>query len=106
MAKNIDRNEFLKVMQFPPQWESLGMYPEALAYIQIKGYESGHEEASEHDRCGAFHWWLKRVPTESELMKLMFLASIDPDYLMGEGIRKYIRKSDNYSSIVESAWTR
>lgn len=102
----MDRSEFLKLMQFPLQWETLEMYPEALAYIQLKSYEPGHEEAPEHDRCGAFHWWLRQVPAESELMKLMFLASIDPDHLMGEDIRKYIQKSENYSSMVESAWTR
>lgn len=82
------------------------MYPDELAHIQVNGYEAGHENASEHDRCGAFHWWLKRGPTESELKKLMFLASIDPDPLMGEDIRKYIQRSKSYSLEVESAWRR
>lgn len=92
------------MMRFPLEWESLGMYPEALANVQVAGYEPGHENASEHDRCGAFHWWLKRNPTESELKKLMFLASIDPDRLMGNDIREYIRKNEAYSQEVESAW--
>ena len=54
-------------MNFPDEWESLGMIPEELCEIQLAGYKSGHEDASEHDRNGAFHWWLKQEPTEDVL---------------------------------------
>jgi hypothetical protein len=91
-------------MRFPEEWIQLGMYPDELANIQISGYESGHENASEHDRCGAFHWWLKREPSEENLKKLMFLASIDPESLMGYDIKSYIQKSKNCSFSVEKCW--
>ncbi len=100
----MDRDDFLKLMCFPPEWEAFDMYPEELAVIQISGYQPGHESASEHDRCGAFHWWLKKEPAEPELKKLMCLASIDPDKLMGEDIRTYIQKSINYTEAVGAEW--
>ncbi len=94
--------EFLKLMNFPKQWVELNMYPEILSKIQIAGYKPGQEEASEHYRNGAFHWWLRQEPTESVLMKLMLLASIDPDFLLGKDIHGYIRKAKNYTQKVEN----
>ena len=92
-------------MNFPKEWELFEMYPNELSEIQINNYISGHEEASEHDRNGAFHWWLKKEPTEEELSKLMKLAYLDPDSHMGKDVRGYIRKAKNYNKKVESAWS-
>ena len=91
----------MKLMQFPREWEELGMYPEELFEIQINHYKPGHEEGSEHDRNGAFHWWLKKNPNKNELINLAILANRDPDKLMGDDIKKYIRKSKYYDKDVE-----
>ncbi len=80
------------------------MYPDALSKVQLEGYKPGHEQASEHDRNGAFHWWLKQEPTEDQLIKLMKLASLDPEPFVGEDVRGYIRKAKNYSLKVEQSW--
>ena len=47
--------EFLKLMRFPTEWDTLGMYPDELFAFQLAHYEPGHEEGAEHDRNGAFH---------------------------------------------------
>ena len=97
--------EFLNLMNFPKKWQELEMYPDTLSEIQISGYKPGNECASEHDRAGAFHWWLKQEPTEEQLIKLMKLAYLDPEPLMGEDIKGYIEKSKNYSEAVKKAWS-
>jgi len=79
-------------MNFPKEWQELEMYPDTSSKIQIAGYKPGNESASEHDRCGAFHWWLKQEPTEDQLIKLMKLAHLEPESLMGEDIKSYILK--------------
>lgn len=71
------------------------MYPEGLAKWQIAGYRAGHEEAPEHDRNGAFHWWLRQNPDKSTLMKLVELTFLDPDQIMAEDVRSFIAKSQN-----------
>lgn len=85
------KEEFLQLMRFPAEWLSMGMYPDELFQRQLSGYEPCHEEGSEHDRNGAFHWWLKRNPTTDELEKLLRLAALDPDPLLGNDVRRYIR---------------
>jgi len=94
---------FFVLVKFPKEWKLWDMYPESLAEIQVAGYEPGHEDASEHDRCGAFHWWLKNDPSEEKLVKLMRLAYLDPDRSMGADIRHYICKAKNYSDLVSRA---
>jgi len=100
----MNKEEFLILMNFPTEWQEFNMYPDELSKIQISGYKPGNENASEHDRCGAFHWWLKQEPTEAQLITLMKLAYLDPEPLMGEDIKNYIRKSKNYTIAVEKAW--
>ncbi len=85
-------------MKFPLEWERLGMYPEELFLWQVSGYEAGHEDGSEHDRNGAFHWWLRRSPGKVELAKLIQLAACDPDPMLGEDVRKYIRRASAFDS--------
>lgn len=97
----MNNDKYFKLMDFPREWLTLGMYPDELAVIQVSGYQPGNERASEHDRCGAFHWWLRQEPSEQQLKYLMNLASIDPDRLMGDDVKKYIRKAKNYTGAVE-----
>jgi len=82
--------EFLQLMRFPPEWEALRMYPQELFELQVRRYEPGHERGSEHDRNGAFHWWLRRGPSSRELENLRTLASADPDRALGEDMLRYL----------------
>jgi hypothetical protein len=85
--------EYLKLMQFPSAWEAWGMYPDELFETQVSRHEPGHEAASEHDRNGAFHWWLRRSPNRKQLESLLRLAILDPDPLLGADIRAHIHKA-------------
>jgi hypothetical protein len=87
------KSEFLTMMKFPIEWEKWGLYPDELFMEQSRRYEAGDEEASEHDRNGAFHWWLRQKPNVSILQKLISLTYLDPDGLMSEDARKYIQKA-------------
>ena len=94
------KSEFLKLMRFPVEWVSLGMYPDELLQWQLSGYQPGHEDGSEHDRNGAFHWWLRRQPSKKELENLLRLAALDPDPMLGEDLRQYIRKATAFDEQV------
>lgn len=87
------KDEFLVLMKFPREWVSLDMYPDELWDLQREGYRPGHEVGSEHDRNGAFHWWLKRVTRKEQLLKLVQLSFLDPDQVMARDVRRYIRKN-------------
>lgn len=87
------KSEFLNMMHFPSEWNLLGMYPDELFQWQLSRYEPGHEAGAEHDRNGAFHWWLRRSPSKLELEKLIRLAALDPDPLLGQDLRQYIRRA-------------
>jgi hypothetical protein len=90
------RNEFICLMQYPPEWEEWGMLTEELMDIQIGGYYPGSEKASEHFRNGAFHYWLSKNPSKEVLIKLAKLSFLDPDTLMAEWLRKeYIAKAQH-----------
>jgi hypothetical protein len=92
--------DWLDLMRFPPEWMAWHMIPEALAHIQLAGYAPGHEHASEHDRHGAFQWWLKREPDPEILIRLVRLSWLDPDILMGRSVRKHIAELPNCNSDV------
>lgn len=100
----MNTKEFVSLMQFPQEWLEWEMIPLELARIQLEGYESGHESAPEHDRNGAFHWWLKKSPppTEAELLKILKLTYLDPDQLMASDVRKYILQSSNSSIAIQN----
>lgn len=89
------KEEFVKLMNYPKEWLDWGMYPDELFEGQVALYKPGDERGSEHDRNGAFHWWLKRSPTKEQLKKLVALTFLDPDSLMGEDVRTYIEKANN-----------
>ena len=82
--------DFLSLMRFPPEWEEWGLYPDELFLEQLKLYRAGDEAGSEHDRNGAFHWWLKREPGLKVLEQLLQLAMLDGDQVMAADARRYI----------------
>lgn len=84
------KNEFMQLMQFPKEWELSGMYPDELFQSQLSTYKPGHEKSSEHDRNGAFHWWLKKGPNRSQLEQLLALAKQDPDKFLSRDVLKRI----------------
>ncbi|BDU20397.1 hypothetical protein DYGSA30_18540 [Dyella sp. GSA-30] len=85
--------EFLTLMRFPMEWLSWNLYPDELFEGQFGLYEPGHERGSEHDRNGAFHWWLNRDPDTDTLWKLLSLTKLDPDQLMAQDARRYILRA-------------
>src|SRR5262245_13112389 len=90
-------------MGFPPQWLSWGLLPSELATIQLDGYAPGHEDAAEHDRNGAFQWWLWQEPPKEILLKLARLTWLDPDPLMAEYVRQSIAKAKACDEDVQRA---
>ncbi len=96
------KNKFMELMRFSEEWEKSGMYPDELFLDQFNGYEPGHEEGAEHDRNGAFHWWLKKDPSKEELIILTRLTFLDPDQHMAEDVRSYIIKARNFESETET----
>lgn len=84
------KEEFILLMQFPQEWVLWDMYPDELGEFQMSRYESGHEQSPEHDRNGAFHWWLRQNPDKNILMKLLKLSFLDPDKFMAADVRSYV----------------
>ena len=80
-------------MNFPDGWERWGLYPDELFQGQLAMYRPGDEKGSEHDRNGAFHWWLKRSPSKVVLEKLLLLADKDSDPVMASDIRQHIARA-------------
>lgn len=93
--KKISKRDFLRLLRFPIQWLDWEMYPDELFEVQVSRYEPGHESGSEHDRNGAFHWWLRRDPTREQLRKLVHLSFLDPDQHMAQDVRRYIAQAKN-----------
>lgn len=98
----MDKDEYLRLMNFPTEWEEWGMIPNEWLEGAIQSYEPGMENASEHDRNGAFHWWLKRSPSEAQLIVLAKLANLDPDPPMAEFVKEQICKAKCFSPRVAS----
>ncbi len=82
--------EWLQLMAFPLEWSEWGLLPQELADMQLSRYEPGHEQSPEHDRHGAFQWWLSRDPSDEVLVKLARLTWLDPDEPMGGYVRECI----------------
>ena len=85
--------EFVILFAYPRQWLEWDMFPDELFLQQSTPYKPGDERGSEHDRNGAFHWWLRRDPTKEQLRKLVALSRLDPDPDMAEDVRRYISKA-------------
>lgn len=94
------KSEFMRLFHFPSEWMTFEMYPDELFQWQLSGYEPGHEDSAEHDRNGAFHWWLRKPPTKAELENLLRLAALDPDPILGNDLRQYIRKASAFDDLL------
>jgi len=85
---SISKGAFAKLLEYPDEWLSWGMYPDELFQLQLGHYELGSEAASEHYRYGAFWWWLRQSLTPEIIEKYQKLTQLDPDTLMGEAARQ------------------
>jgi hypothetical protein len=97
---SVTKRDFMRLMSFPTEWDSWGMYPDQLFELQRADYQPGNENAPEHHRNGAFHWWLQQDPSAEVLVKLVALTYLDPDPPMGNDVRGYVKKSKHYNSAV------
>lgn len=95
--------EWLALMNFPAQWSEGGLLPEELQSIQLNGYEPGHEGAPEHDRHGAFQWWLQREVPKETIIRLTRLTWLDPDPLMGGYVRECLAKKYGEDKDIQDA---
>jgi hypothetical protein len=86
----MNKSEFLSLMAYPAEWLEWNMYPDELLEKQLHMYREGDERGAEHDRNGAFHWWLKQRITADQLKKLVLLTFKDPDPIMAQDVRKHI----------------
>lgn len=96
----MSKQEFLQLMNYPEEWEQFEMYPQELFEIQLSGYVDGNEKASEHDRFGAFLWWLEYLTSKEQLIALTKLSFFDADQLMASDVRKRIRESQYFDDEV------
>jgi hypothetical protein len=101
----MDIESYLALMHFHPRWKEYGLVPEDHLRLLMETYEPGIENASEHDRNGVFHWWLKQSPSKDVLVKLVELSYLDADQLMADDVRRHITKSERFDSEVARAIT-
>jgi hypothetical protein len=99
----MDRQSYLNLMQFPPEWQDWNMLPFDLVDAQRAGYEAGHEHGSEHDRHSVFQWWLKQGAGTELLILLAHLTWLDPDQVMAGYVRDCIAKQPQFNSTVAAA---
>ena len=99
----MDRKTYIELMAFPSEWTDWEMLPDESIRQMLETYEPGMENASEHDRHGAFQWWLRAQPTDAELVKLVRLSWLDPDKLMGGYVRECIASRPGLSPSVAEA---
>lgn len=89
--------EFAKLMRYPSQWILWDLYPDELFEAQLRIYRPGDENGAEHDRNGAFHWWLKKRPGVDVVRKLYELTLLDEDQIMAGDVRRHIAETVGYS---------
>jgi hypothetical protein len=99
----MDRESYLRLMHFPPEWSDWNMLPDNVIDGLVASYEPGHENASEHDRHGVFQWWIRMGATEDQLVALARLAWLDPDEPMGNYVRECMDKLAGASEAVANA---
>jgi hypothetical protein len=100
----MDRRAFLELMEFPREWIDWEMLPGDDWFAgAMAEYEPGNEQASEHDRHGAFQWWLRQSPTPDQLVMLARLAWLDPDDVMAASVRSSIAAHPAATSAVDQA---
>lgn len=100
--KVVDIDGYLSVAGFHERWREYGLLPAELIDQLRATFQPGMEEASEHDRNGVFHWWLKRNPSKDVLMKLVELSFLDDDQIMAVDVRAHIARCSSCDPEVES----
>lgn len=101
----MDRQSYLDLMQFPPEWQAWGMLPIEFVDAQRAEYKAGHEDGSEHDRHGVFQWCLKQGLSVEQLVRLSRLTWLDPDQIMAGYVRECIAKQPQLNPDVAAALT-
>jgi len=96
------KSEFLHLMGYPEEWLVWDMYPDELFQKQFEMYRPGDERGAEHDRNGAFHWWLKKDLDEDRLKKLIALTFKDTDQIMAADVRRYISNRSSLSQALKA----
>jgi hypothetical protein len=99
----MDRESYLRLMEFPPEWSEWGMLPEQVIDNLIKSYRPGSENGAEHDRHGVFQWWIRMGATEYQFVALARLSWLDPDELMGNYVRECMGSVARNSEAVANA---
>ncbi len=101
----MEHEAWLLLMRFPSEWKSWGLIPDELAALQLNQYALGDEshQHPEHNRHGAFQWWLKKEPDSGILLKLVHLSWLDPDEPMAEYVRSRIAKQPHCNAEVLAA---
>jgi hypothetical protein len=98
---HMTKEDFVKLMNYPKEWLEWDMLPDIVLEIQMNEYEPGHEQSSEHNRNGAFQFWIRGDADEEQLIKLVKLSKLDPEEIMCRYIReKYIPKCAAFSERV------
>lgn len=92
---NFSKQRLAELLQFPKEWLEWDMYPDTLFLEHRKQFQPGNESSSENERNEVFHYWLARDLTEVQILKLVQLARLDPDPLMGEDVARHILKHKN-----------
>lgn len=82
------KDVFVQLMKYPEQWLQWGMLPDELLRVQMADDSPGSEQAAEHYRNGAFHFWLRTAPNKDILLTLARLSFLEPDQLMAQEWRK------------------
>lgn len=98
----MDIDGYLSLAGFHDKWREYGLLPAELIDQLRATYQPGMEEASEHDRNGVFHWWLKRNPSKEVLVKLVELSFLDDDQIMAGDVRAHIAQCSSFDPEVES----
>lgn len=89
MMGSMNKKEFLDNCQFPKEWQTWDMLPDAMLEELYKFYESAADEGGYRNfRLDAFFWWLERGLTEVQIKKLFQLS-------LFEKSGKYMRSSIN-----------
>ncbi|WP_412024531.1 hypothetical protein [Burkholderia cepacia] len=102
MNKKISKYDFLKFLNFPPEWDD-EIYPDKLFDLQLRSVidEIGEHEflrifksgkygcGDEHYRVGAANWVHKEIKDPSIRNKLRCALLNDPDKTMGIAMIKF-----------------
>ncbi len=97
------KSKLAELLHFPKEWLEGRMYPDEVFLAHRKEFQPGDEASSENNRNRVFHYWLSRVLTEEQLIKLVKLSLLDPDPFMAENIQAHIKKHKNCTDKIKKS---